>query len=42
MEKMSRRSFLKAGTVATAALAMTPTEMLAAAKSSKKKAGKVG
>ena len=39
---MSRRSFLKAGTVATAALAMTPTEMLAAAKSSKKKAGKVG
>ena len=42
MEKMSRRSFLKAGTAATAALAMTPTEMLAKAKSTKKKAGKTG
>ena len=35
MEKMSRRSFLKAGTAATAALAMTPTEMLAKAKKHK-------
>ena len=42
MEKMSRRSFLKAGTAATAALAMTPTEMLAKAKNTKKKAGKTG
>ena len=41
MEKMSRRSFLKAGTAATAALAMTPTEMLAKAKNTKKKAGKM-
>lgn len=39
---MSRRSFLKAGTAATAALAMTPTEMLAKAKNTKKKAGKTG
>ena len=30
MEKMSRRSFLKAGTAATAAFAMAPTDMLAA------------
>ena len=42
MEKMSRRSFLKAGTAATAALAMPPTEMLAKAKNTKKKAGKTG
>ncbi|MGN0233027.1 MAG: Gfo/Idh/MocA family protein [Bacteroidaceae bacterium] len=42
MEKMSRRSFLKAGTAATAALAMTPTEMLAKAKNTKKSAGKTG
>ena len=33
---MSRRSFLKAGTAATAALAMTPSEVLAAQASKKK------
>ncbi len=38
METMSRRSFLKAGTAATAALAMTPADVLAKkAKKSKKK-----
>ena len=36
MEKMSRRSFIKAGTAATAALAMSPADVLA--KKSKKKA----
>ena len=36
MDKMSRRSFLKAGTAATAALAMTPSEVLAAQASKKK------
>ena len=38
MDKMSRRSFLKAGTAATAAFAMTPGEVLAA--KAKKKASK--
>lgn len=38
MEKMSRRSFLKAGTAATAALAIAPADVLA--KKSKKKAPK--
>ena len=38
MEEMSRRSFLKAGTAATAALAMTPSDVLG--KSSKKKVEK--
>ena len=38
MKEMSRRSFLKAGTAATAALALTPSELLAKAKASKKNA----
>ncbi|MBQ7988633.1 MAG: twin-arginine translocation signal domain-containing protein, partial [Bacteroidaceae bacterium] len=32
MDKMSRRSFLKTGTAATAAFAMAPADMLAKAK----------
>ena len=36
MKEMSRRSFLKAGTAATAALALTPGDLLAKAKASKK------
>ena len=36
MKEMSRRSFLKAGTAATAALALTPSDLLAKAKASKK------
>ena len=35
MERMSRRSFLKVGTAASAALAMAPTDVLAKAKSKK-------
>ena len=38
MKEMSRRSFLKAGTAATAALALTPSELLAKAKANKKNA----
>ena len=38
MKEMSRRSFLKAGTAATAALALTPSDLLAKAKASKKNA----
>ncbi len=34
---MSRRSFLRAGTAATAALAMSPVDLLAKAKATKKK-----
>ena len=34
MEKMSRRTFLKAGTVATAALAVAPADTLAKSKKS--------
>ena len=36
MKEMSRRSFLKAGTAATAALAMAPTDVLGKAKTTKK------
>ena len=36
MKEMSRRSFLKAGTAATAALALSPSDLLAKAKASKK------
>ena len=38
MKDMSRRSFLKAGTAATAALAMAPTDVLGKAKAAKKPA----
>ena len=38
MKEMSRRSFLKAGTAATAALALTPSDLLAKAKANKKNA----
>ncbi|MBP5630960.1 MAG: twin-arginine translocation signal domain-containing protein, partial [Bacteroidaceae bacterium] len=38
MKDMSRRSFLKAGTAATAALARAPTDVLGKAKASKKPA----
>ena len=43
MERMSRRSFLKVGTAASAALAMAPTDVLAKAKSKKtaKATGKI-
>ena len=37
MKEMSRRSFLRAGTAATAALAMSPVDLLAKAKATKKK-----
>ena len=35
MKEMSRRSFLKAGTAATAALALSPSDLLAKAKAKK-------